>query len=179
MALVRIVGKGPQIRFERTEGTVDAAALKKAIEEHRDMVFRVAYTYMRNRADADDVVQDVFVKLFNTKKEFDGDDHLRFWLIRVTINQCKTLFRSPWRASENIEQYASSLEMPTSDHSEILVDVMTLPEKYRVVLVLYYYFGFSSEEVADLLRVSPSTVRTRLARARTKLKSVLEVERNV
>ena len=69
---------------------------REAVERHRDMVFRLAYTYLRDPADADDVTQDVFVKLLRSGKRFEGDDHLRYWLVRVTINECKSLFRKPY-----------------------------------------------------------------------------------
>lgn len=68
---------------------------REAVERHRDMVFRLAYTYLRDPADADDVTQDVFVKLLRSGKRFEGDEHLRYWLVRVTINECKSLFRKP------------------------------------------------------------------------------------
>ncbi len=77
---------------------------REAVERHRDMVFRLAYTYLRDPADADDVTQDVFVKLLRSGKRFEGDDHLRYWLVRVTINECKSLFRKPWRRVEDIER---------------------------------------------------------------------------
>ena len=75
---------------------------RKAVAANRDLVFRVAYTYLRDAADADDVAQDVFVKLLRRDEPFDGDGHLKNWLIRVTINECKSLFRRPWRRVEDI-----------------------------------------------------------------------------
>lgn len=149
-------------------------SLKNAVETYRDMVFRLAYTYMRSAADADDVTQDVFVKLLRSEKVFESQEHLRNWLVRVTVNECKSLFRKPWRRIEDIEQYALSLEEPSNEHVELLVDVMRLPEKYRVPLVLHYYLELSTSEIAEVLKCPPATVRTRLARARAKLKSILE-----
>ena len=105
---------------------------REAVERHRDMVFRLAYTYLRDPADADDVTQDVFVKLLRSGKRFEGDDHLRYWLVRVTINECKSLFRKPWRRVEDIEAYAETLQAPSERHRDLLVRVMRLPEKYRV-----------------------------------------------
>lgn len=149
-------------------------SLKNAVEIYRDMVFRLAYTYMRSAADADDVTQDVFVKLLRSEQMFESQEHLRNWLVRVTINECKSLFRKPWRRVEDIEQYALSLEQPSSEHTELLVDVMRLPEKYRVPIVLHYYLEFSTDEIAELLKCPSATVRTRLARGRSKLRCVLE-----
>lgn len=149
---------------------------REAVERHRDMVFRLAYTYLRDPADADDVTQDVFVKLLRSGKRFEGDEHLRYWLVRVTINECKSLFRKPWRRVEDIEAYAETLQAPSEQHRDLLVRVMRLPEKYRVPMVLHYYIGHSTDEVARAIKVPAATVRTRLARGRARLKSMLEGE---
>ena len=147
---------------------------RAAVERHRDMVFRLAYTYMRDAADADDVAQDVFVKLLRRDGSFESDEHLRNWLVRVTINQCRSLFRRPWRRVEQIESYAETLAMPSEEHVDLFVHLMRLPERYRIPLVLYYWGHYSTAEVADLLHVPPATVRTRLVRARAKLRKLLE-----
>lgn len=162
---------------------------KTVIERYRDTVFRVAFTYLRNVADADDVTQDVFVKLlrFTGKTEtnqarkretaaFADEEHLRRWLIRVTINECKSLFRKPWRRVEDIEDYANTLSMPSREHVDVFTSVMSLPERYRVPLVLYYYLGFTTNEIAQLTKTPGATVRTRLARGRNQLKTTLEKE---
>lgn len=150
---------------------------REAVERHRDMVFRLAYTYLRDPADADDVTQDVFVKLLRSGKRFEGDEHLRYWLVRVTINECKSLFRKPWRRVEDIEAYAETLQAPSEQRRDLLVRVMRLPEKYRVPMVLHYYIGHSTDEVARAIKVPAATVRTRLARGRARLKSMLEGEK--
>lgn len=147
---------------------------REAVERHRDTVFRVAYTYMRDAADADDVTQDVFVKLLRETRGFASDSHLRNWLVRVCVNECRSLFRRPWRRTEDIEQYANTLSLPSEEHVEVFASLMRLPEKYRVPLVLHYWGGFSTGEVASLLHVPASTLRTRLARGRSRLKELLE-----
>lgn len=149
---------------------------RQAVERHRDMVFRLAYTYMRDAADADDVAQDVFVKLLRHDDAFMSDGHLRNWLVRVTINTCKSLFRRPWRRIESIESYAETLAMPGEEHVDLFTQVMRLSEKYRVPLVLHYWGNYPTDEIARLLRVPPATVRTRLARARTQLRTYLNEE---
>lgn len=153
--------------------------MKLAVERYRDMVFRVAFTYLRDPADADDVTQDVFVKLLRSTGSFNGEEHLRRWLVRVTVNECKSLFRKPWRRVEDIEAYANSLAMPTQGHADLFVAVMKLPERYRVPLALFYYLGYSTDEVAQLLKLPAATVRTRLARGRARLKSLIEEEDHV
>lgn len=153
---------------------LSAHEFKATMGRHRDAVFRIAYTYMRDAAGADDVTQGVFVKLLRADHSFEGDEHLRNWLVRVTINTCKSLFRRPWRRMEDIESYAATLSVPTQEHGDVFVAVMRLPEKYRVSLVLHYYGGFSTDEIARLLKVPGPTVRTRMARARARLKAMLE-----
>lgn len=76
---------------------MEEQAFRQAVEDHRDVVFRIALTYLRDRADADDIAQDVFLKLLKSDGYFESWEHLRRWLIRVTINECKSLFRKPWR----------------------------------------------------------------------------------
>lgn len=153
-----------------------AADFERMVNRHRDLVYRVAYSYMRNPADADDVAQDVFVKFFQTDKRFESDEHARNWLVRVTINQCKSLFRRPWRRAADIEAYADALEAPDERTLTLFSELMQLSEKYRVPLVLYYYVGFSTQEVADALRIPPATARTRIARGRAKLRSIIETQ---
>lgn len=88
---------------------MEEQAFRQAVEDHRDVVFRIALTYLRDRADADDVAQDVFLKLLKSDGNFESWEHLRRWLVRVTINECKSLFRKPWRRVEDIENLAGSL----------------------------------------------------------------------
>ena len=128
---------------------------------------------MRNAPDADDVTQDVFVQLLRSKTAFEGERHLRRWLVRVTVNRCRSLFRTPWRRVEDIEEYAHALAMPSREHEGLFAAVMRLPERYRVPIVLFYYGGFSIEEIAELAHARPATVRARLSRARVRLRAQL------
>lgn len=141
-----------------------------------DTVFRVAYGYTKNREDADDVTQEVLLRLYQTEQEFSSEEHLRNWLIRVTLNQCKSLFRSPWRRQESLEDYAETLGFAQPDHTALFLAVMGLERKYRVPLLLYYYFGYSVREVGRLLGLPEKTVSTRLYRARAKLRKDLTEE---
>ena len=147
-----------------------------AVRDHKDTVFRVAFSCMKNSDDAEDITQTVFLKLFECRNEFESFEHLRNWLIRVTVNQCRTVFRAPWRRTENIEDYAQRLAMPSPEHTELLQAVMELPEKYRVIIYLFYYEGYSTEEIAGLLGEPAATVRTRLARGRKRLRMILTEE---
>ncbi len=100
----RIYGEGLIKNHQcHREVIMEEQAFRQAVEDHRDVVFRIALTYLRDRADADDVAQDVFLKLLKSDTHFESWEHLRRWLIRVTINECKSLFRKPWRRVEDIE----------------------------------------------------------------------------
>ena len=144
-----------------------------AARRHMDTVFRTAFSYMKSRADADDITQNVLLKLYRYEGDFQSEAHLKNWLIRVTINECKSAVRSLWRKTENIEDYVNSLTMPSREHSDLLEAVMALPKKYRTALYLFYYEGYSTAEMAELLSLPEATVRTHLARARAKLKTIL------
>ena len=148
-----------------TESTFTAAT-----ERHLDMVYRIALNWFRNPADAEDAAQTVMLKLWQSDTEFADGEHLRRWLARVTLNVCKDMARSPWRrhtvSLEELPEPAFSDE----ERRTIYRAVMTLPGKYRVPLYLYYYEGYSVAEIGELLHLNVSTVQTRLARARGKLK---------
>lgn len=142
-------------------------------QRYMDTIFRIAYSYLRSQADADDVTQDVLIQLYKTDTAFESDDHLKHWLIRVTVNRCKNIFRSPWRKVEDIADYENSLTFDAPEHRELFDAVMALDKRYRLPVLLYYYEGYSQKEIAGLLSLPEETVRTRLFRARGKLKATL------
>ena len=143
-------------------------------ERYMDTVFRVAYSYLRCRDDADDVTQDVLIQLYKQEKAFESDAHVKNWLIRVTVNRCKNVLRAPWHKAEDIADYENTLVFEQPQYRELFEAVVAhLPEKLRVPIHLYYAEGYSTEEIAGLLDIPEETVRTRLARAREKLKHIL------
>ncbi|WP_303436574.1 RNA polymerase sigma factor [uncultured Oscillibacter sp.] len=148
-----------------TESTFTAAT-----ERHLDMVYRIALNWFRNPADAEDAAQTVMLKLWQSDTEFADGEHLRRWLARVTLNVCKDMARSPWRRhTVSLEELRSPV-FSDGERRAVYREVMALPGKYRVPLYLYYYEGYSVAEIGELLRLNASTVQTRLARARGKLK---------
>lgn len=142
-------------------------------QRYMDTVFRVAYGYLRSRSDADDVTQDVLIRLYKTDTAFENEEHLKRWLIRVTVNCCKNVFRSPWRRVEDIADYENTLPFDAPECRELFDAVMSLDRRYRLPVLLYYYEGYRQREIAALLGVPEETVRTRLSRARDKLKHIL------
>ena len=145
-------------------------------EKYMDTIYRVAYSWTKNSDDANDVTQDVLIQLYKTSKEFESDSHLKNWLIKVTVNQCKMLFRSPWRKMEDIGEYADTLGFEEKSHLDLFRAVMNLDKKYRVPLLLFYYEGYSTAEIASILGIPEKTVSTRLFRAKARLKDDLKEE---
>lgn len=141
------------------------------------MVFRLALHYLGNHYDADDIVQTVLLRLLGSKKPFESEEHLKRWLLRVTGNECKRLLASPWRRrKENLDDYANTLYADAPEDGDLFRAVMALPRPCRVVTFLYYYEGYSVKEIASITGVNPSTIRTRMQRARTLLKAQLREE---
>ena len=146
----------------------------RLVRRYIDTVFRVALNYLRNSADAEDIIQTVFEKLLREKKEFETDEHVRNWLIRVAVNECKKLLRSPWRKAEPIEDYLTGVAFDNPARSELYRAVMDLPKKYRIVIYLHYYEGYSTQEIAGILRIPKNTVCSHLKRGRDLLKKELQ-----
>lgn len=135
---------------------------------YRNTVYGVAFNYTKNKADADDILQDVFLKYYNSDKTFQGDEHIKAWLIRVTVNTCKKHLMSFWtKLTVPIDD-----TIPFEDKSDLeLFDaVMSLPKSYRMVIHLHYYEGYKISEIASILDAKESTIKVRLMRARKILK---------
>lgn len=148
-------------------------------EKYMDSIFRLALNYMRSRSEAEDITQNVLIRLYRTEKEFENGDHLRHWLVRVTVNECKRALVSPWRKMESIEQLREGFVFPEEGRRELFDAVMALPKKYRVPIYLYYYEDYSTEEIGRILKVPSATVRTHLRRGRQQLKDSLGGDENV
>ena len=116
-------------------------------KKHMDMIFRIAFDYLKDRNEADDITQNVLLKLLDAKKEFESDEYIKYWLIRVTINESKKDLRSPWRKTEPIEDYASTIAFSAPEHGDVFYALMELPRKYRMALYLFYYEEYSSGEI--------------------------------
>ena len=146
----------------------------RLVGRYIDTVFRVALNYLKNPADAEDITQTVFEKLLRERKPFENDDHVRNWLIRVAVNECKKLLRSPWRRHEPLEDYERTLTFDNSSQRDLFTAVMGLPYKYRVAIYLHYYEGYSTREIGEILRVPKNTVCSHLKRGRELLRKELQ-----
>lgn len=140
------------------------------VKKYIDTVFRIALNQTRSVPDAEDITQNVFLALLRQKRDFDSDEHVKAWLIRVTVNESKKWHRSPWRKHAPLEEYAASLPDFTERDREILDAVMALPRKYRLPIYLYYYDEYSTAEIAEILKIPKGTVCTYLSRGRELLK---------
>lgn len=154
---------------------VDKQDFGDALSLYKDMVYRIAYTYLRNKSDAEDISQEVFLKLYLREEPFKDAESEKAWLIRVALNACCNLKKSFWQAKrEDMPENMPSSETFTTEESRLYHAVFELPDKYRVVILLYYYEEYSVKEISDITGVNPSTIQTRLDRGRKRLKKALE-----
>ncbi len=168
---------------------MDRTEYERIANEYLDMVYKIALNYTGKPADADDVVQQTFYKLLARKTGFADEEHVKRWLIRVCINECNSLFSGFWRKNVRFfsESEAGKTEMTGQENAEsedpvflaqessVLYEaVKKLPAKCRIVIYLFYYEGYKTQEIAQLLHMCEATVRTRLVRARKILKEELK-----
>lgn len=141
---------------------------------YSDAILRLSYTYLKNTEDAQDICQTIFVKLLTDPKEFSSADHEKAYILRMAANACKDLLKSPWRKRRC--DLDSCMEIPAPDTSDgsVLHAINQLPPSYRSVIYLFYYEGYSAEEIGQILGIPKATVHTRLSRGREKLKLFLE-----
>lgn len=149
--------------------------VQELVEMYKDNIYAAAFNICKSAADAEDVVQDTFLQYYMTKKEFDDEKHIRYWILRVAINKAKNIQSSFRRKKEmSLEDYVETLMFETPESRELFEEVMKLPEKYRVVIHLFYYEDYSVKEIAKILRTTESSVKVRLSRGRAKLKDSLK-----
>ena len=150
---------------------MEQSEFRALAQAHQDMVYRIALNFFRNPQDAEDVTQDVLLRLYLRQEPFDGPDHPRSWLIQVTLNRCRSLWRAPWRRRQvPLDELTASIPFQGPEESGLFQAVMALPRRHRTVLYLFYYEDLSVAQIARLLRISTSAVTTRLSRARKALK---------
>lgn len=150
--------------------------LRRAAETYGDTLYRVAFHALKNRADAENVVQTVLLRLCQREEPFDGEDHLKHWLLRVTVNESRRLLRAFWRRRTVPLEEWDGMSEPAAGRSEVLEAVLALEPKYRLSIYLYYYEDCPVRESARIMGANPSTVQTWLQRARARLKTALSGE---
>lgn len=140
-------------------------------------VYRVALLLLKNTADAEDATQNVFLKYMEKSVVFRDEEHEKAWFITVTRNHCKDVLKSFWHKNIQLDTIPERGSLEKED-SEMLELIMQLSRKYREVLYLYYYEGYSVKEMARILKRKPSTIQTQMSVARKKIKQMLEQEEN-
>ena len=149
-----------------------ASELEEVMGRYQTMVFRLAYSYTRPRSDAQDMCQEVFLRYFCSRPPFASEEHRRAWLLRVTVNRCKTHLTSWWvRRTVPLDD---RIPMPEPEPLALDEALRQLAEKDRLVIHLFYYEECSTREIARMMRTTEGAVRTRLTRARQRLGDILK-----
>ena len=152
----------------------EAREFKNAIcEKYFDMVYKLALSQTKECHLAEDVTSDVFLKFIASGKDFESEEHIKAWLIRVTLNCAKSIFSSSWFKKTVPLLETITAEMP-EEESEVYAAVLKLPQKYRAVIHLFYYEGYSVSEIAKIMDAKESTVKSHLFRGREMLKEKLQ-----
>ena len=153
-------------------------AFARAARTYGDTIYRVAYHALGSPHDAEDVMQTVLLRLYESKKDFESEEHMKHWILRVAVNESRKMLRSFWRHTcVPLEEWRETAVIEDSAKAEVLEAVMALEPKYRMAVYLYYYEGLSVAETAAAMRANPSTVQTWLLRARARLRKELSEEK--
>lgn len=147
--------------------------VREIYERHADNIYRLCYSYLKNPEDARDALQNTFVKLMKTEKEFESVDHEKAWLIVTAGNTCKDMLKSFWKRKVTVNDEAFSNISVCDEDRELLEAVLSLPLKYRISLYLHYYEGYTSAEIGKLIKKGDGTVRGYLSKGREILKERL------
>ncbi len=147
--------------------------IKRVVTQYSRLLLRIAFIRLKSAADAEDAVQEVFLRLITKCPRFRDDEHEKAWLIRVTINLSNDILKSSARKNVPLDEEISSGD---DESAKLLWAVRSLPAKYGTVIHLHYYEGYSIREIARILALPAATVGTRLSRARALLKPILEKE---
>lgn len=166
----------------KSERGGQAPVIKPCMEEKRqltekyfDMVYRLAFSQIKNSEQADDVVQEVFLRFIKNNKPFDTEEHIKAWLLRVTLNCCKNVFSSSWyKKTVPLSERKEGIHFDNIEKSEVYYAVSELPSKYRAVIHLFYYEDMSVEEISKHLGINPSTIKSQLSRGRQILSKKLK-----
>ena len=150
---------------------------RRLVETYADMILRISYQYLKQIWDAEDICQTVFLKYLTSNCRFDTPEHEKAWIIRTTINACKDHVKSAFfRRTVPLEE-AAVVAAPQVPDAGILEAVRTLPRNYRISIYLYYYEGYTAQEIGAILGKSEGTVAQYLSRGRKRLKQMLTQER--
>lgn len=146
--------------------------VQEIVQTYSDTLIRIAVQQTKNMAEAEDIVQEVYLTLMRQKKPFSHEAHLKAWLIKVTFNKCKDYFKSS-RVKKTVPM-TEEMTFIAKEEQMVLTEIFELPPEERVIVYLHYYEGYTTAEIAHLLEININTVGSKLRRARMKLKTILE-----
>lgn len=138
-----------------------------------DMIYRLCFSFLKNREDTEDAVQSVFVKYLKNRKKFENEHHEKAWFLVTSSNICKDMLRQSWRHNINIETYDSVPDTEEPSGNDVYMAILDLPYKYKTVVYLYYYEGYKTHEIAEILHKPSSTIRNHLTEARRYLRKII------
>ncbi len=150
----------------------DQNYIEQLIVEYGDMVYRLAISRVKNKEEAEDIFQEVFMKIYEKMPEFVNKENEKYWIIRVTINLSKNVLTTAWR--RKVIALENDIIFNEQEVSDVFFEVLRLPLKYRTIIQLFYYENLTIDEISEIMNINSNTVKTRLRRAREKLKIRLE-----
>ena len=151
------------------------ASPEAAFLRYSDMVYRLAFVRTKSKDESDDILQEVFLRYMKVWKKMQSEEHVKAMLLRITVNCSNSLKTSFWQ--KNTESLSDDLAVPENfSETGVLEEVLKLPLKYRTVIHLHYYCGYSVKEIAEISKLNVSTVKTHLSRARAILKNTIKAD---
>lgn len=158
------------------DGTDKEEAFVKTYEAYVDDIYRLCFSFLKNQMDAEDAVQETFIKYYHLEKDFEKEVGKKAWLIVTASNQCKDMLKHWWRKRKDITDYEEQICSKRQEMDEMMELILQLPEKYKTAVYCYYYEGYNSREIAKILHKPESTIRTYLQKARKLLKQEMQQE---
>ena len=155
-----------------------ARDFEKEFEEkynnYGSMLYKIAFLYLNSASDAEDVLQEVFAKYLLKRKVFNNSEHEKAWFIRITQNCCLDMLRKSERKNVNIDDLSLTVQNHNDIEQDVRRSIIALPPEYKLVIFLYYYSGYSVEEISAILKIGKAAVKKRLQRGREMLRLRLE-----
>lgn len=152
--------------------------ITRIYEKYVDTVYRVCFMLLKNTSETEDATQNVFIKFMRDKKEFTSDEHIKAWLIVTAKNECINMLKHWFRSKRSDSDVLAEISYDDDfEKGELLARVFSLDEKFRLPIYLYYYEGYSTAEISEMLSIKHSTIRTYMVKGREKLKLILEEEK--
>lgn len=168
-----------QKQTQRTSGVLDYKTdddIDSVIDRYSSMVYKIALTNMRSKFDAEDIFQEVFLRYMKNNRPFASEEHRKAWLIRVTVNCCKSAYLAPWNDNISLEDIGEVADNFSETEKDVYREILKLPIDFKTVIMLFYYENMSVSNIAKTLKLTEGAVKMRLSRARNLLKLNLESE---